>query len=52
VNGAKSFFTQAAPEYWLYVLGLLFIVVTLFMPRGIVGLFAQLRDKWAQRAAA
>ena len=37
VNGAKSFFTQAFPEYWLYVLGMLFIVVTLFLPRGIVG---------------
>jgi urea transport system permease protein len=42
VNGAKSFFTQAFPEYWLYVLGLLFILVTLFMPQGIVGLF----NKW------
>ena len=37
VNGAKSFFTQAFPEYWLYVLGMLFILVTLFLPRGIVG---------------
>jgi urea transport system permease protein len=41
VNGAKSFFTQAFPEYWLYVLGLMFILVTLFLPRGIVGLLAQ-----------
>jgi urea transport system permease protein len=39
VNGAKSFFTQAFPEYWLYALGLIFILVTLFLPRGIVGLF-------------
>ncbi len=38
VNGAKSFFTQAFPEYWLYALGLLFILVTLFMPRGVMGL--------------
>jgi urea transport system permease protein len=37
VNGAKSVFTVAFPEYWLYVLGLLFIAVTLFMPRGVVG---------------
>jgi urea transport system permease protein len=44
VNGAKSFFTQAFPEYWLYVLGLLFILVTLFMPQGIVGLFNQWRS--------
>jgi urea transport system permease protein len=38
VNGAKSFFTQAFPEYWLYVLGLMFVLVTLFLPQGIVGL--------------
>jgi len=38
VNGAKSFFTQAFPEYWLYVLGLAFILVTLFMPQGLVGI--------------
>jgi urea transport system permease protein len=38
VNGAKSFFTQAFPEYWLYVLGALFILVTLFLPQGVVGL--------------
>ncbi len=38
VNLAKSWFTVALPEYWLYVLGFLFIAVTLFMPQGIVGL--------------
>jgi len=38
VNGAKSFFTQAFPEFWLYFLGLVFILVTLFLPRGVVGL--------------
>ena len=37
VNGAKSYFTQAFPEYWLFFLGLLFILVTLFFPKGIVG---------------
>lgn len=44
VNGAKSFFTQAFPEYWLYVLGMMFILVTLFMPRGIVGLLTKSRS--------
>lgn len=39
VNGAKSWFTQAFPEFWLYFLGALFIAVTLFLPQGIVGLF-------------
>jgi urea transport system permease protein len=41
VNLAKSFFTQALPEYWLYVLGLLFILVTLYLPRGIAGLWTR-----------
>ena len=38
VNGAKSFFTQAFPEYWLFALGLIFILVTLFLPHGVMGL--------------
>ena len=38
VNGAKSWFTQVFPEFWLYFLGALFIAVTLFLPQGIVGL--------------
>ncbi len=39
VNGAKSWFTVAFPEFWLYFLGALFIAVTLFLPNGIVGIF-------------
>jgi urea transport system permease protein len=38
VNAAKSVFTVALPEYWLYVLGAIFILVTLFLPEGVVGL--------------
>jgi urea transport system permease protein len=37
VNAGKSFFTGAFPEIWLYALGGLFIAVTLFLPKGIVG---------------
>jgi urea transport system permease protein len=37
VNGAKSWFTVALPDLWLYVLGALFVAVTLFFPRGLVG---------------
>jgi urea transport system permease protein len=48
VNGAKSWFTQAFPEFWLYVLGGMFIAVTLFLPQGIVGL---LRRKAKERSA-
>jgi urea transport system permease protein len=38
VNGAKSWFTVAFPEFWLYFLGALFIAVTLFLPHGLIGL--------------
>ena len=41
VNGAKSWLTVAAPEFWLYFLGALFISVTLFLPHGIVGLLSK-----------
>ena len=37
-NPASVFFTVAFPEYWLYFLGLIFILVTLFLPRGVMGL--------------
>lgn len=39
VNYAKTNLTAAFPEIWLFALGALFVLVTLFMPRGIVGLF-------------
>jgi len=38
VSYAKTFFTGALPEVWLYALGTLFVLVTLFLPRGIMGL--------------
>lgn len=37
VNAFKSWFTGAIPELWLFALGALFVFVTLFLPRGIVG---------------
>ncbi len=37
VNYAKTYFTGALPDAWLYALGALFIAVTIFLPRGIVG---------------
>jgi urea transport system permease protein len=45
VNYAKSVFTVQFPEYWLFILGLLFILVTLFLPQGVVGLLARLGRK-------
>lgn len=43
VNAGKSYATRAFPEQWLYLLGGMFILVTLFMPNGIVGIPAQIR---------
>jgi urea transport system permease protein len=39
VNFGKTWFTGALPEIWLYALGAMFIFVTLFLPRGVMGLF-------------
>ena len=41
VNGAKSYFTAAFPEFWLFFLGAIFVAATLFLPRGVAGLFAR-----------
>ncbi len=48
VNYAKTYFTGALPEAWLYMLGLLFILVTIFLPKGVVGTvpaFAEFKRK-------
>ena len=44
INYAKTWFTGALPEYWLFALGGLFIAVTLFLPKGIMGLAARVRQ--------
>ncbi|AYM81923.1 MULTISPECIES: urea ABC transporter permease subunit UrtC [Agrobacterium] len=55
VNGGKSYFTGAFPEFWLFALGGLFIAVTLFFPKGIVGTVQHYlvgrREKRVARAA-
>ncbi|HAT31099.1 MAG TPA: urea ABC transporter permease subunit UrtC, partial [Janthinobacterium sp.] len=43
VNGLKSWFTAALPDLWLFALGLLFILVTLFMREGLLGALGKLR---------
>jgi len=45
VNGAKSWFTVAFPEFWLFFLGALFIAVTLFLPNGLMGLMGLWRRR-------
>jgi urea transport system permease protein len=52
VNAGKTWLTGAAPELWLFVLGALFILVTLALPKGVVGLAGQLRERRQTRRAA
>lgn len=51
VNAMKSWATRAYPDLWLMFLGTMFILVTVFMPKGIVGLPAQLRAGYNKFAA-
>ena len=43
VNAAKTWLTSSMPEAWLYVLGATFVLVTLFLPRGLAGLALRAR---------
>jgi urea transport system permease protein len=43
VNALKSWTTRAFPDLWLLFLGILFVLVTVFMPKGLVGVPEQLR---------
>jgi len=52
VNALKSWASQAFPAYWPIFLGGMFVLVVLFMPKGIVGLPAQLRSWWERRQRA
>ncbi len=52
VNYAKTYFTATLPEVWLFALGGLFVVVTLFLPRGLVGLLERFKRSRASEAGA
>ena len=53
-GAGKSWLTANFPEIWLFVLGATFILVTIFLPRGVLGLIEDLtrRRKPAPPAAA
>ncbi len=51
VNGGKSYFTAAFPEFWLFALGGLFVAVTLFLPKGIVGSISSFRGRMNTQSA-
>jgi urea transport system permease protein len=52
VNAGKSWFTGVLPEFWLFALGGLFVFVTLFMPKGVVGLWDSYKAKWRAKPPA
>ena len=49
VNFAKTRFTAIFPEAWLFALGGLFVIVTIFLPKGIVGLIEKCKSKWSDK---
>lgn len=51
VNLGKSYFTIAFPEFWLFALGGLFVFVTLFMPKGIIGVVDKIWNAIESRRA-
>lgn len=45
VNYAKTRFTAIMPDGWLFALGALFVLVTLYLPKGLMGVFDQLKQR-------
>lgn len=52
VFSAKTFFSENFPEIWLYLLGVLFILVVMFLPTGLAGLGERLRGLRGRPARA
>ena len=51
VNLAKTWFTSSFPEVWLFALGGLFIAVTIFLPKGVLGVWDDIQQRLRARAA-
>lgn len=51
VNYAKTYFTGAFAEIWLFLLGGLFVLTTLYLPKGIIGLWQQMSEKVSAKLA-
>jgi len=52
VNAGKTWFTGVFPEAWLFGLGALFVLVTLFLPKGVLGLASSISERWKARRTA
>lgn len=46
VNLAKTFLTGFYPEAWLFFLGAIFVISTLYLPKGVLGLLDGMLDRW------
>jgi urea transport system permease protein len=51
VAASKSWLTAAMPDAWLFVLGAMFIFVTIFMPKGVLGVIERLVPRRTPRDA-
>ncbi|WP_066015116.1 urea ABC transporter permease subunit UrtC [Endozoicomonas atrinae] len=49
VNYAKTWFTGVMPDAWLFALGALFVITTLWLPKGLVGLYQQIASFITER---
>lgn len=49
VNYTKTFFTTAIPEVWLFILGGLFVIITIYLPKGMIQIIDYIRDYMRQR---
>jgi urea transport system permease protein len=47
VNWAKTTFSESYPDIWLYFLGLMFVIVVVFLPDGLMGLFKKFQKRWS-----
>jgi urea transport system permease protein len=47
VNYAKTKFTAIMPDGWLFALGAMFVLVTLYLPKGLMGLWSQFKGEQA-----
>ncbi|MBK8017183.1 MAG: urea ABC transporter permease subunit UrtC [Betaproteobacteria bacterium] len=52
VGSAKTFFSENFVEYWMYFIGLLFVIIVMFLPDGLAGLLDRIRGKHKQAAPA
>ena len=45
VNITKTLISESLPEIWSYFIGAIFVIVVLFLPRGLTGVFTDAKDK-------